>query len=140
MPHSQIAFVVEARPAREPTGPLAQVSVERILAHDDAEVVFGLGEQAVGVDELEPVGGFERVPLMNVAVNEHGGFVAVGVAAPLRARQCVLDGAFAARPIEFLPHRGDELGQPPRLGRPRSAGRSPAAGRQIRAAAEMRIS
>jgi hypothetical protein len=37
--------------------------VERILAHDDSQVVLGLGEQPVRVDELESVGRFQGVPL-----------------------------------------------------------------------------
>ena len=52
---------------------------------------------------------------MNVTVNEHGGLVAVRIAAARRARQRVLDGALAARAVEFLPHRGDEFPEPPGL-------------------------
>ena len=52
---------------------------------------------------------------MHVTVNKHRGLVAMGIATPPRAGECVLDGALAARPVEFLPHVGDELGKPPRL-------------------------
>ena len=114
-PHSQIASSSRPGPACKPAHSLAQVAVERILAHDDAEVVFGLSEQAVGINQLESPFGFERVPLMNVTVNEHGGLVAVSIAASCRTRQCVLDGALAARAVEVLPHRGDEFPEPPGL-------------------------
>ncbi len=60
-----------------------QVGVEP--AHRDAEVVRGLGDQALGIDELEAAPSvFERVELVRVAVHEHGG---VGIERGPRVRR-----------------------------------------------------
>jgi hypothetical protein len=51
-----------------------------VLAHDDAHVVvLGLGEQTVRVDELEAVSPFQGVPLVHVAVHQHGAIVVMCV-------------------------------------------------------------
>src|SRR5206468_12465083 len=89
--------------------------VERVLAHDDPEVVLRLREEAVGVDEFEPVRRFQRVPLMNVAMNKDGLVVAMRVGAPRCARDGVVDGALRAWVIQFLPGRRDEIREPATL-------------------------
>jgi hypothetical protein len=63
--------------------------VERVLAHDDPEVVLRFCEETVRVDEFECVRRFQRVPLMNIAANEDGLFVAMRVGAPRCARDRV---------------------------------------------------
>ena len=86
-PHSQIASSSRPVRCRQPGRALRRSPFERVLPHDDAEVVLGLGEQPVRVDELEAVGRLERVPLVDVAVHEHGPLVSVGLAAAaLRTR------------------------------------------------------
>jgi hypothetical protein len=51
-----------------------------VLAHDDPHVVvLGLGEQTVRVDELEAVSPFQGVPLVHVAVHQHGAIVVMCV-------------------------------------------------------------
>ena len=107
--------LVEPRPGCEHARPLTEVAFERVLAHDDPEIVFGRREQAVGVDELEAVASFECVPLMDVTVDQHGGLVSVRCAATRRARERVLEGPLAARVVELLPHRRDEVREPLRL-------------------------
>ena len=108
-------FLVETRSLRQPGRALAQVAFERVLAHDDAEVVLGLGEQPVRVDQLEAVGRFERVPLVDVAVHEDGPVVPVRLPPPLCALECVVDRGTAAGPAELVPHRGDESTEAARL-------------------------
>jgi hypothetical protein len=47
---------IEASASREPSGPLARVSVEeldRIAAHQDSEVAFGFSQHAVWIYQLE---------------------------------------------------------------------------------------
>ena len=102
-PHSQIAS--SSRPVRSASqaARCRRSPFERVLAHDDAEVVLGLGEQAVGVDQLEAVGCFERVPLVDVAVHENGPLVPVRLASPLRTLECVVDRRAAARAVELVP-------------------------------------
>jgi hypothetical protein len=86
--------------------------VERVFAHDDPEVVLRLCEKAVRVDEPESVLRFERVPLVDVAVNEHGAFVAMRVESSRCACDRVVDGALRARVIQVLPRRRNEVGEP----------------------------
>ena len=100
--------------------------VEWVLAHEDPEVVLRLREQAVRVDELESVTCFQCVPLVDVAVDEDGAFVAMGVDAPRCSGDCVVDGALRARMVQFLPGRRDEVGEPATL---LGAGRQAALGR-----------
>ena len=126
-----------AAPSNAPVsnGSLAASSSSGSSRQHDAEVVLGLGEQAVGVDQLEPVAGLQRVPLVHVTVDEHRSLVVVGVEATLRAGDRVIDHGLRARVIEGLPRRGDVVDQPGGLrrhpmGRPQSG-----AGRQMRCAA-----
>ena len=95
-------------------GSLAQVAVERIFAHDDAEVVFGLSEQTVGIDQLGRV----RLPARSIderhrerARRSHRGAHRHDAS---RARQRVLDGALCTGG-RVPPHCGDELPEPPGL-------------------------
>jgi hypothetical protein len=60
-------------------------------------------------------------------VHESRRLVTVRVAAAPRTRECVLDGALAARPVELVPHRRNEVREP--LGF-HGAGRQPAVGRR----------
>jgi D-alanyl-D-alanine dipeptidase len=73
---------VQAATCGQPPRPLVRVAVkelERVFAHEDAEVVFGLGNEAVRVDEFEAVpGGLQCVPLVDVAVHEDGALIVVG--------------------------------------------------------------
>ena len=81
----------------EPSRPFMRITVEEVewvFSHDDPEVVLRLGEQAVRVDELEPVRPLQRVPLMDVAVNQYGLVVAMCGGAPLCAGERIVDGAF----------------------------------------------
>jgi hypothetical protein len=55
------------------------------------EVVLRLGEQTVRVDQREAVAGGQRVPLVHVAVDQHGRLVAVGRDPPPRAVLGVVD-------------------------------------------------
>jgi hypothetical protein len=80
-----------------------RVAFEWILAHDDTQVVFGFGEQAVRVDELESARRFERIPLMDVTVNKDSAFVAMRADATLRACECVIDRALRTRVVGAPP-------------------------------------
>ena len=127
-PHSQIAGRVEAGPPREQLGSIVRVAGDelgRVFAHQDPEVVLGRREEPVGIDELEARARLERVPLVDVAVDEHRPFVVVRGDAPGRARTRVLDRAFRTRPVERRPGRGDELDEPAALV---GSGRQPAVG------------
>ena len=125
-PHSQIAFASSpvrwaswrARSRRSPSSGSSRMMMPRSYS--------AAARRPSGSTSLKAVGGLERVPLMNVTVHEHRALVAMGIAAPLCADQCVLDGAFAARPVELLPHRGNELGERSGFG---GSGRQTAAGR-----------
>jgi hypothetical protein len=57
----------------------------------------------------------ERIPLLDVAVDEHCPFGMVRGPPSFGARDRVFDGASGARFIEFGPRGGDELDQPRRL-------------------------
>ena len=98
-----------------------------------------MGYSVVNVDELESVLRFQRVPLMDVAVNKDGPFVAMRGGAPRCARYGVGDGVLRAWVIQFLPGRRDEVGEPATL---LGAGRQTAArrGRHTRATVEQRTS
>ena len=76
---------------------------DRVLAHQHAEVVLRLSKQAVRVDELVAIVGLQRVPLVNVAVNENGAFVVVRIDATRRTRARVIHRSLRARSIELLP-------------------------------------
>jgi hypothetical protein len=109
---------IEAGSCCKPAGAFVRIGLaelERVLAHDDPQVVFGLGEQAVRVDELESVRRFQRIPLVDVTVDEDGPFVAMGIDATLCTREGVVDGSLGARVIELLPGRRDEVGEPATL-------------------------
>jgi len=56
-----------------------------------------LGQQAIGVDQLEAAGRLQRVPLVHIAVDQDGPFIVVGRDPPVSAGQGVIDGAFGAR-------------------------------------------
>jgi hypothetical protein len=86
-----------------------------VLPKDHTEVVLGLGDQTVGVDELERVTCLERIPLLHVAVDEHCPFGIVGGHATLGAHHRMIDGSSGARLIELGPRGGDEIDQPRRL-------------------------
>ena len=94
--------------------------LHRVLTHEDAHVVLGLGEQSVRVDELEAVSRRQGIPLVHVAVHQHGTFVVMRVDAAGRAPQRVIDCAPRARTVGIFPGRRDELDEPPAL---RRAGR-----------------
>ena len=117
---------------------VAVEEVERVLTHDDPEVVLGLCEETFRIDELEPVRRLERVPLVDVTVDED----ARSSRAPrcdVLHRRARVRRRVPTRPIRAPPRCGDELGEPAAL---LGAGRQtqPAAGRQTRVAVEQRIS
>jgi hypothetical protein len=70
-------LLVESRSLREAARAFVEVSFERVFSHDDPEVALGLGEKPVRIHELEAVAPFQRVPLVDVAVHEDGGVVAM---------------------------------------------------------------
>jgi hypothetical protein len=74
-----------------------RVAFEWILAHDDTQVVFGFGEQAIRVDELESARRFERIPLMDVTMNKDSAFVAMSADATFGACEGVVDRALRTR-------------------------------------------
>ena len=87
---------IEARTRRQPPRPLVRVTVEqleRILAHEDAQVVLRLRKQTVRIDEPEAIVRLERVPLVHVAVHQHGTLVVMGIGATCHARGSIVDGA-----------------------------------------------
>jgi hypothetical protein len=106
---------VEVTPPGQPTGSRLCIPFEqsqRVLAHEDAQVVFGLGQKAVRVDEFEPIAGLQRIPLMDIAVYEDGPLVIVGLDATGGAGTRVIDGTFRTRPVEMLPRCRDEREKP----------------------------
>ena len=79
-PHSQIAAT--SRPVRVASHCARShrtvgEQLHRVFAHQHAEVVLRFGQQAVGVDQLEPITGLQCVPLVHVAVHEHRPLVVV---------------------------------------------------------------
>ena len=113
--------------------------VQSTLARRLPQVVLAFSEEAVRVDELESVASLERVPLMNISVNDYGGLVKVRLSTARGTRQRVLDGALAARMVELLPDVRDELRQHCAFAAPVGSPTS-GAGRQIRAAAATSVS
>ena len=114
-PHSHVAGRVETGAGGEPSRPLPRVALHelaRVFPHHDAQVVLRFGEETVGIDELEAVCGLERVPLVDVAVHEHGPFVIVRGDATRRTSTRVVDGPFGARPVEILPAPRDGFREP----------------------------
>jgi hypothetical protein len=65
---------------------------------------FGLGEKPIGIDQLEATAGLQRVPLMHVAVNEHGCLVAVGTARLLTNNRRNVEHARHANRASFGHH------------------------------------
>ena len=128
-PHSQIAVASRPVRARQAAGALVGIAAEEldwVFAHDDAQVVLGLGEHPVGVDQLEPGSRLERVPLVDVTVHEHGTLVVMRVDASPRRVERMVDGARRARAVEPLPGAGDEVDEPSALVR---TGGEPGGGR-----------
>jgi hypothetical protein len=133
-PHFPDRVRVEVMTSGQRPRPLAREVVRialkelgRVLAHENAHVVLGLGQQTVGVNEREAVRRLERVPLMDVAVNEDGALVVVRPHASRRAGECLVDGALGAGAVEGLPCRRDEVGEQSAL---RRAGGQTAVGRR----------
>ncbi len=85
---------------------------EGVLAHHDAHVVLSFCEQTVRIDKLEPDARFERVPLMDVAVNKHGAFVVVCIDATFRTCERMIDGLLRTGTVELLPAVRNEVDQP----------------------------
>lgn len=72
----------------------AHPELYRIFPHDHPEVVLGLAEQAVGIDEREAAGGrLEHVPLVHVSVHQHRPLVVVSSDPPCSAAQRMLHRA-----------------------------------------------
>lgn len=97
---------VEPRSIREKPSPLERVAAEqsdRVFAHQHTEVVLGLGEQAIGVDELEAILGLEGVPFVDIAVDEDSPLVIVGGNTPRRAGERMVERCFRAGAIETPP-------------------------------------
>ncbi len=103
-----MASRASGQPARSGTWVAGQ-QVDGILAHDHPEVILGLGEKTVGIDQFEADRRGERVPFVDVTVNEHRAVIVMGGLAASCAHQRVLDRCFAARMIQLLPFAGDPL-------------------------------
>jgi hypothetical protein len=96
-------------------GPLPRVTgdqLARIPPHEDAEVVLGFGEQAVGVDQLEAVLALQGVELVEIPVDQDGRFVAVTEFATAGSGERVLDRPLRAGMIELFPQPGEEVREP----------------------------
>lgn len=77
--------------------------------------LFSLCEKSVRVDQFEAGAGLESVPLMDVAMHEHGPFVVVGADAMGGTGPCVVDSAFRTGSIELFPCGRDEFHEPSAL-------------------------
>lgn len=119
LPHGSC---VEIAAARERASPFEGVTVHEffgILTHHDAQIVFGLGEQSVGINEFESARGFQGIPLVNVAVHQNSSLGSMRCLAASSALEGVVDHPLAARVTEVLPRGGYEVHQPTSFLRPR---------------------
>ena len=109
---------IGARPRCQPPGACHRVDgshqLDGVLAHDDPEVVFRLGQQTIGIDQRESVGRTQRVPLMHVAVHEPSALDVMGTPTPLGALHGVVDDPAGTRTVEVFPRGQDVVGEPTR--------------------------
>ena len=74
-----------------PVDGVAAEQVDGVAPHEDAQVVLGLGQKAVRVDQFEAAVVLEGVQLVHVAVDQHGPLVAVRLLPPASAGQGMVD-------------------------------------------------
>ena len=76
---------IEPRAGGQPAGPVDGVAAKQldgIAPHKDTQVVLGLGQEAVRIDQLEAAVVLEGVQLVHVAVDQHSPLVAMRLSPP----------------------------------------------------------
>ena len=97
---------VETGANAEPPGPLVRVALEQldgIAADDRPEIALGLGQQTVGIDELESLNRSECIELVYVTMDQNRPFVIVSRRTTVSARERVVDRPLRTGMTEALP-------------------------------------
>ena len=117
-----------------PRGEWVDLDINLDTPHHEDGWIWNSGfTVAARIDELEPAIGFQRVPLVHVAVHQHRSFIVMRGNSPAGTAERLLDRRLGAWSVQIGPGLGDELRQPPAfLGtrwQPQAGGGSPHLGR-----------